>query len=232
MSVDLQRISTLARINLPGSIDAVTVAEYYFAMDQFFQGSNIWTSEIEIQITPAVIAAIQAAQATGDPLQVETALTFTLTLPNLETSDSSPVTYTGNIYQLQSIRNSTGNSVKATMGVIPELLLGFAPTEVDTYVATVAVTVDSILQGDVFSPCFPDWIASKYGDVILAGIMGRMMVHPAKPYSNPQMAMQNAKFFKSEVDKIRVEALRKNLFGAQAWKYPQSFSTRRRGIFW
>lgn len=232
MSADLLRIATLARISLPGSIDPVTVAEYHYAMDQFFQGTNIWTTEIEIQITSAVIAAIQAAEATNDPIQIEMAKTFVLTLPNLQTSDTPPVTYTGNIYQLMGLRNSMGDPVDATMGVIPDLILRHSPTTVDTFVATVAVTVDDVTQGDAFSPCFPDWIASKYGNVILAGILGRMMLHPAKPYSNPQSAAQNGRFFGSEVAKIRVEAQRKNLYNAQAWKFPRAFQSRRRGIFW
>jgi hypothetical protein len=136
----------------------------------------------------------------------------------------APVT-SASISRLVAFKNSATLDVPATMAVPGTLVLNTIPSQSDASVATVALTVDDPLDTDG-NPIFPAWILNKYNTGILDGLIARMMMQPAKPYTNAQLAIFRMKKFIAAVSQAKFEALHANLNNGQTWRFPQSFNSR------
>jgi hypothetical protein len=185
-----------ARVHVPGAIDSNLQIELFNVLNDFFQNSNIWQTNIPV---PVVVG------------------TSTYTL--------APVT-SASINRLIALVNSSILPVPATMAVPGALILNTQPSNADTLTATVSLTVDDPLDVEG-NPIFPAWVLNKYNTGILDGLIGRMMMQPAKPYTNSQLAAFRMKSFKGATSQAKFEALHANLNNGQTWRFPQSFNSRR-----
>jgi hypothetical protein len=75
------------------------------------------------------------------------------------------------------------------------------------------------------------WIIDKYRDGLVAGVMGRLMLLPTKPYSNQQLAAWYRQTYIAERSKARGDVIKANVWGGQRWMFPQSWATPHRGGF-
>lgn len=198
-SLDLTRLMKNARVQLPGAIDTNLQLELFNVLGIFFSGSNIWKEEITFAVT--------TADAEGAAYSIE------------QESVSS-------IVRLMGIVDSNDIPVAGSMAETGEIILDHAPGNSDTYTATVSLTVDDPVKSDGY-PEFPAWILGKYSDGILDGLLARMMAQPAKPYTNMKLAAYRLQLFSAAIAQAKSEAIRKNINNAQAWRFPQSFATRR-----
>ena len=132
----------------------------------------------------------------------------------------------GTIVQLFHVKNSNELNVVATMQEPATILLRHTPNA-DTFTALVAKTVvdPTTRDGD---PELPEWILTKYHSGILEGVLGRMMSQPAKPYTNERHAVYHMRRFRNAIAGASADARRKNMYGGQAWRFPQSFAVRRK----
>ena len=203
-NADMNRLIDHARIRLPGSLDAGIQMELFSAMDEFFQRSGVWHEDIEFAVTPA----------TGSPAVNPEDFTYEV-IPSV-----------GSVVRLVGIADSDGASVRATMEVPGEIVLAYSPNVADTYKARVVLTVTDPVTSEGY-PQFPDWIMTKYRDVFLEGVIGRMMSQIAKPYSSTAGAQYHLRNFKRGVGQAKVEAQHANIFRGQNWSFPQTFSRRR-----
>lgn len=200
VSLDLTRLLNNARVHLPGAIDVNLQLEFFNVLNDFFQNSNIWQQDIEFPVLG---------------------------------TDADPTTYEVEQYGAASIVrllwtvNSAGRPVGASMQTPGEILLNTAATVNDTLTATVSLTVDDPLTSDGY-PEFPAWTLTKYGTGILEGLIGRMMAQPAKPYTNEKLAIFHTRKFTGAISQAKYEALHRNVNNGQAWRFPQTFATRRR----
>jgi len=128
-------------------------------------------------------------------------------------------TEVGQICSLLSNVNSNGASVAATMPNAGTVLLDLEPSEVEEYTAKVAYTVVDPTETDSY-PTIPDGLLVLYGVGILAGLIGRMMMQPAKPYSNERMGILNMRKFNGAIATARAAVQHANLFGGQTWRFP------------
>lgn len=69
------------------------------------------------------------------------------------------------------------------------------------------------------------WIVTTYGDTIIFGVLGHLQAMPAKPFRDPAMSAVNTAYYSSGKSEVRVNNMRGNVFGGQAWAYPQGFAT-------
>lgn len=100
-----------------------------------------------------------------------------------------------------------------------------------TFTATVVKNVTQpVPKGGV--PDMPDFTLSVYGVCILDGLIGRMMLHKAKSYSDETLGQYHLKRFNDSTAMARVAKMRRNAFGTQQWRFPQGFSkgSQRGGI--
>ena len=198
-SLDLTRLLNNARVHLPGAIDSNIQLELFNVLNDFFQGSNIWQEAITFQV--------KAADVLGATYSIE------------NQSVASMV-------RLISLINSASLPVSATMAVPGDIILNTQVTNADTLTATVSLTVNDPTTKEGY-PEFPAWTLNKYGTGILDGLIGRMMMQPAKPWTNSQLAIFRTRRFNGVVSQAKFEALHKSLNNGQTWRFPQSFNARR-----
>jgi hypothetical protein len=126
----------------------------------------------------------------------------------------------GAVTQLISLVNSSGISVGCTMEEPGFILLTNTPSTSEELTATVALTVVDPLKTDGY-PEIPDWILTKYYLGLLDGVKGRLMSQPAKPYSNERLGIYHLRRFRDAIANAYADASRKNLHGAQRWRFPR-----------
>lgn len=138
---------------------------------------------------------------------------------NQDTYDVTP-TDPGTVDGLIGVVNSDDIPVSATMPSLSTLLLGFMPSQVDTLTVTLSLTVVDPTDRNGY-PQYPDWLMPKYYDVILDGMLGAMMTHKAKPYSDERLAILHTRKFRNGMSLARGSVRRGNTYNAQAWRFPR-----------
>lgn len=199
---DYARLLNLARVKLPGATDAAIKAELFEVLHEFTFETNVWYEDIPMTTAVGV---------TTYPL----------------ISDMP-----GEIVRLISLRDVNFNSWPASMPTVPIVTLSYRPNEVTQVIALTArvarvpgtpVTRD----GETGSlPDLPDELLPLYAPNILDGLLGRMMAHINKPYSNERMALYHLRRFRSSLTATRAAVIRQNAYGANSWNYPQTFRSR------
>lgn len=123
------------------------------------------------------------------------------------------------IVSLVELVNEADTPVAATMATPGEIVLKTEPSVVETLTATVVLTVVDPVDGDGW-PQMPEWLLRQYFQGILDGLVGRIMAHPAKPYTNERLSIYHTRRFRGAVALARAEAQHKNLHDGQAWRFP------------
>lgn len=191
---DINRLMSNLRIHLPGAVDGSIKLELYNALNRFFQGSNSWREDIEIN----VVSGVQ----------------------NYELIPSGPCT----IVRLMGVVDSKNFPVAATLDVETRDLVFSGPiTSAATYTAQVALTIAEPLDREGY-PVFPEWLLNLYSNDIISGVLSRMLIQPAKPYSNLPLAEFHGAQFRAAVARARSRANRKYTYRAQAWNFPRGWS--------
>jgi hypothetical protein len=202
-SAEMTRLMDHCRVRLPGALDAAIKQEMGAVFDEFLSDSGVWFEDI------AFVAN-----------------------PTLDTYEQNPAAYTyplnptaGAIVRLSYVTDLQGGGKQARMPTIPNLVLVWPPSNPESYKARVVLTNDAV---DVDGyPIVPDWIVRRYATELLDGVLGRMMSQISKPYTSPANAMVHMRVFKSAVQKAKVDSRHEHLFGAQRWRFPQTFNRAR-----
>ena len=149
------------------------------------------------------------------------ALTFNV-LPNVVVYDIVPTE--GGVIRLAGVVDSHGSPQPSMMPNFGQVALSRIPSVADTFTAVAVLNVDLPVDKNAF-PVVPSWVLPIYSTGILDGLLGRMMGHASKSYSNATLSMFHLRKFKSAIVGARIATLRNNTFGTQAWSYPQAFRT-------
>jgi len=80
-------------------------------------------------------------------------------------------------------------------------------------------------------PEAPEWLLPTYHRQIFDGLVGRMMAQPGKTYTSAQN-IYHLKRFRDGIAVAKAAAMRSNLFGGQAWRFPRTYagSSQRGGV--
>lgn len=195
---DITRLMNNLRISLPGAVDDAIKIEIYNALNQFFQDSNIWREDIPLPVTA------------GEK--------------EYELLPTGPV----NIVRVMSIWDGNLLPVAGALDLTTQnLVLATAPGTDGIYTVQVALTVNDPTDREGY-PVFPDWILNLYMNDMIGGVLGRMMAQPAKPYSNASLAAYHTRAFAAAIATARIEANRRYVYGAQRWRFPQTFNRYKR----
>lgn len=122
--------------------------------------------------------------------------------------------------------NASDIPVTGTLKMPDTFVLDVVPTQEEVFTVTIAV-LSADLDASGF-PEVPDWIITKYGEGIAEGTLSKLMLQPAKPYSNERFAMMHMQRFMGVIAKARMETQRSHTAGTQRWRFPQTFAVRRR----
>lgn len=203
MSTVAQRVTRIyqnVRTHVPGVLDSVVQLEFYNALDELLKDSNLWQ-----QALPFAVVSV----TTGP-------VSYTIT-PN-----------DGIINRLMWVKNSNGDLLSDfTMPVPGVLIKQNAPSQAETFTANVALTVIDPLDQNNW-PIVSDWILDKYFGVLADGTVGKLMLQGKKPYSDQQMGIYYTRRFRNGVALARSEAIRMNDYGVSLWRFPGTYSVRRK----
>jgi len=196
-NADFNRLMDQLRVRLPGALDGTLKLELFSVMDDFLQSTNCWQEEIAFEVNP----------------NEKTYYVFTIA--------------NAGITRLMSITTAAKSPIAAMMPEPGTIVLHNDPAKVETYIATVSLTVTDPTDNEGY-PEFPEWILGRYANEILDGVLGRMMSQIAKPYSQPQLASFHMKRFSQAVGRATAAVLHGNVYGGQRWMFPQTFASRRK----
>lgn len=185
------RLFNDARTRLPGAIDDALKRELFTVLDEFFQDTNCWREDIDVDVDP----------------------------DNTSYDLDSP-SY-GKIHRLMWTVNADGSYVYPTLSDdLSSLELETAPGQEETWTATVAVTVKDPVTRDSLPLC-PSWAMDKYRTGILDGLLGRMMSQPSKPYTSERLAVLHLRRFQAIKSRARIESTHEQTYRKQAWVFPR-----------
>jgi hypothetical protein len=126
----------------------------------------------------------------------------------------------GTIVRLMHMVGTDKFPVYGSMQTPGDLILRTAPNDITTYTATVAKTVTDPTDRDGF-PEISKWILERYHNEILEGLLYRMMMQAAKPYSNEKLSIFHLRKFRGACANARTDMMRKNVYRTQAWRFPK-----------
>lgn len=181
-----------ALIKLPGASHSGIKTELFGVLKEFFNDTNAWTEDIELQ-----------AQA------------------NVQTYPLVPK-FDGQVIRLIGVWDDKGIPIPAFMHQFSHLRLVNKPTSTPPnkwFARVVKTVVWPTTKDDI--PVAPDWTLRVYGEHILDGLLGRMMSQMQKSYTNQTLATYHLKRFLAGQNDVRMAAKAQNQVGAQAWAYPQ-----------
>lgn len=184
------RLVANARVRLPGALDDPLKYELFNALDEFLSGSDIWREAIDV---PTV-----AGQSSY----------------YIEPDDAG-----SSIVRLVSFANVDGIPVGATMAEVGTVVINQVPVDAQVLTATVSLTTSDPTRTDGYPKC-PEWILQKYWLGLLDGLLSRMMMQAAKPYSNDKLASYHGLRFIAVTARAATDARTTNLYGGQAWRFP------------
>jgi hypothetical protein len=190
---------------LPGAIWNAMQAQLFATLRDFFENTNIWNAEIDINVTPASNVYVLAPPA-GTAIK-----------------------------RLLNLFNTTDTTKRwfwpATMAVPGTLVLARAVDQPYTLGAQVALYTLDPVDADG-NPVFPTWILDNYFDCLFSGMLWRMYAQPQKTYSNAQLAATHRKLYLMGRGKALADVNRQNLYDSQTWGFPAALAVcgRQKGV--
>jgi len=195
---DVERLLNLARTELVGASDAGIKGQLYDVCREFFKDSNSWYEIISVPI----LSGHRHYRITP--------------------RDG------GMILRLATIWDSNHITMPAIM---PHLDPPSAELEL-VYPQNVNMTARAIVTKQIVEPTTQDmlpdaprWLLPVYHETILDGVLGKMMAQTTKSYSNDTQAVYHLRRFRDGCMQARVASERANLYGGQAWRFPNTFRT-------
>lgn len=125
----------------------------------------------------------------------------------------------GRVVRFAGLWAADDHPIRATMPVIGTVRLSYVPSEAFDATAYTILTVSDPLREDDL-PQVPIWIFTTYSNTIVSGILHRMMIQPAKPYSNPNLSTLHGRRFHSGMVAARADADKGFVQNAQPWRFP------------
>jgi hypothetical protein len=198
---DLDHLLNLARTELVGASDGGMKAQLYDVCHEFFADSNAWVEHLQVPILANVQDYTLIPQRGGMVLRLVSVWdTNFIVLPALIAEIEPP----NAIMHLMHPQN-----VNQTARV---------------------VVIKQVYQREHDIPVAPRSLLPMYERVILDGLLGKMMGQSTKSYSNETLSTYHLRRFRDGIMQARVATERANVYGGQAWRYPNSFrSNSQRG---
>lgn len=219
---DLNYLLNQARVKLPGASDAGIKHELYEVLHEFFDITNAWKHDLQINVKP-LIQAYGISVPEGQIIRLFTVLDQNLIQqPAVLMAPSQPGPPGGSTSGPLSINTPPNPSTEADFMT---LTLQFQYSNPQIFNVSLILNVTQP-QDNSGIPDAPVWTLSKFGRVILDGLLGKMMGQPSKSYTQDSLSVYHLKRFRDGMAMVRVAITRSNTVGTQNWVYPQQFRTR------
>jgi hypothetical protein len=121
--------------------------------------------------------------------------------------------------RLLYVLGNANRPVIATMEEPGVVVLRTIPQTIENMTARVSLTLKGVTSEGW--PSIPSWMWQRYREGLLDGLLAKMLVQPAKPYTNERLAIFHGRKFNVAKSRARSEANRMKLYDAQAWRFPK-----------
>jgi len=199
--------STEVRTRVSGAGVDIINQEIKSAIREFYRKSGLWVETLENLATSAVVSTLDlsaAAVSAGHDASVLSTVS---------------IKYDNNYLIPQHVLDTdpTGDTPVQYYG-----LSAGSVRLIPTPIATVANIMDAVV---VLQPLFTsDFVPNDAKDIwfdgIMDGILGRIMVHPKKPYTNAVLAQYHLKRFNNTIGEARDTARRRYTKTENSWTFP------------
>lgn len=137
----------------------------------------------------------------------------------------------GKIIRLIAVVDGNGTGQPAVLEGFDSVLFHNAYSSAAAFQAQVVKTVIFPTQSDDI-PDMPEWLLQVWPLVILDGLLGKMMGHAGKSYSNVALSVYHLRRFRDGMATVTTATLRRNTEGTRTWGFPQTFksNSQRTGI--
>lgn len=192
-----------ARVYLPGAKDETLQVELRRAIDEMLKITQVWQGDIDFKVKPGrLVYPLDTAQFCQGMAQIVRVI-------KVVNSNNIPVRF----FAMQNI---------------PELTLTCEPSQPETFTATLAFSLPlasacSCQQLSDKCGCtwgIPEWILTRWNEVFFDGLLWRMMMQPAKPYTNTEIGLFHGQRWRMGLADARAAAKQKNVYDGQAWQFP------------
>lgn len=191
LTQDYARFINELRVELPGATDAGIYQAMFNVFHEFFETTNAWQENINIAMV---------ADETVYQLTVAEGGEFKRVIGIVNENSSPAGAFKCDLTGLVTFKN--------------------APNTTAVWVARVAKTVGTPVDRDG-KPQVPDFTFAQFYTGLIAGVLGRLMLQPKKPYSNPSLARVHWARFRNLMGDVRSAVIKGNVYDAQAWAFPQ-----------
>jgi hypothetical protein len=186
------RLVDTLRVRLPNVKDPVLELEIFNVIDEFCREGFIYTDTVEITLV-AGTAVYDLTQAGKTIINISNWSHATLDLTDAVFDDDTEI---------------------VSLSTVPDLVDATTPL----FVEMDFVPLNSVATADLL----PEKYWTQYYQGILDGVLGRMMSHLGKPYSNERMATYHGRRFRKAINQARVDNGQR-FRGDQPWVFPQDF---------
>jgi len=202
----IQRLVTNLLTQLPGALIGTLKLEIFNTVSTFCRKSNVWneTQSFNTRVDKQVYE-----------MSAESPDAFITQLLLLETYD--PADPNGVV--------TMPTQIAAWFEEPNQLKFKNMPTEVQRMRATFAVAPRPTDRMDQY-PGIPETFWDTYHDVIMEGVLSRMMAHAAKPYSNERLGIFHGRRFESMSSMAKNDKYNGFVRGGQNWSFPSDTARR------
>ena len=236
---EMDRLMASLRLRLPGATDAAIALELFNTIDEHLRETNAWVNEQEIAITanttdyplsaPAGTELVRVLYVThnGRPLSPTPAGAATLNVGEFP-ADSVAVDFDGEF--TADVLVSPGGVTQYSVFYPTYITINVPSEDAAQYplMFAAAITLSpSVLESGVADPdtvsewALDEWLYPRYFQDWLDGTLGKMMSHPTKPYSNPQLSLFHMKKFQKAKAFAAQEARRGFVYNRPVWSFPR-----------
>ena len=188
-----------ARTYLPGARDEVMEFELRRVLDEFLKFTSIWQEDVRVAARPNRTSYELIPEAKAEIVRV-------IAMVNKVTGIGA------------------GPFSMQTLGV---LKLKYAPSEPATWLATCVLSVltSKRAAGDNCG-CganwgVPAWILERWDEVLLNGLLWRMMMQQGKSYTNTELGVFHGQRWRAGLSDARGATRQQNVYDGQTWRYPE-----------
>jgi len=185
------RLMDNLRVNLPGAIDNMIKMELWNTINDACREGHIWRETIDVPLT------VDDNLYNPAPEGTEVVYAFGVSHASMDVS---------------GIVFSNGTLVLPRSPSLAEVETPLFMDAALTPAMEVGADIEGLIPADMWSKHHQMWVE---------GVTGRMMGHPAKPYSNPSLAAYHLRAYKGLLARAAKEVRTGGRIGAQAWRFPR-----------
>lgn len=206
-----QFIYNRVKTAIPNCPDAVIRQEIFAVMIDFTSRTNSWVEEVPI-VVPADGHSVTFTVTGGVPFRLMSVYDPLVEPVNKRwVSSGISMRIPGTLSIYQSAPEDRSWVAAVAKACSDEAMTGTPPDEVGTGY-----------------PVIDPWIVEQNNDAIFYGALHYLHRMQAKPFTNEKAAAGYGAMYQAAKSEVFVNNMRTNVYGGQAWAFPQGFATTAR----